>query len=54
MNDIPEEVSEYMKKIGAKGGKAAAGSKKKRSKAHYQRLGEIHRKRAAKRKKEQT
>ena len=49
MKDIHEEVSEYMAKLGAKGGKAK-GPKKKRSKAHYKRLGELHKARAAARK----
>lgn len=46
MKQIPEEVSEYMAKIGSKGGKTK-GAKKKRSTAHYKKLGEIHRKRKA-------
>jgi hypothetical protein len=49
VKEIPEEVSEYMAKIGAKGGKAK-GTKKKRPKAHYKRLGELHKARAAARK----
>jgi len=40
MTSVPEEISEYMAKIGAKGGKAK-GKNKKRSAEHYQRLGEI-------------
>jgi hypothetical protein len=54
MNDIPKSVSAYMATIGAKGGKAAKGAKKKRCRAHYKRLGVLHKERAAKRKKEQT
>jgi hypothetical protein len=52
MTDIPKEVSAYLASIGAKGGKAAKGIKKKRTNAHYRRLGELHSARAAKRKKE--
>jgi len=47
MKIVPEEVSEYMAKIGAKGGKKGRGAKKKRPKEHYKKLGEIHRKRKA-------
>jgi hypothetical protein len=51
MNDIPESVSKYMAKIGAKGGRKGKGTKKKRSSLHYKKvLGDIHRKRAAKKK----
>jgi len=47
MKPVPDEISEYMAKIGAKGGKAK-GAKKKRPKDHYKKvLGDIHRKRAA-------
>ena len=47
MSDIPESVSRYMAKIGAKGGKKGKGVKKKRAKDHYQTLAGIHRKRKA-------
>lgn len=53
MTDVPEEVSAYMKKIGAKGGKKGKGVKKKRDKTHYKKvLGDIHRKRWAAKKKQ--
>lgn len=35
---VPIEVSEYMKAIGAKGGKASKGKKKTRDPSHYQAL----------------
>jgi hypothetical protein len=40
MSKVPAEVSEYMRKIGARGGAAGKGSAKKRgSKAFYKKLG---------------
>lgn len=54
MNDIPKSVSEYMAAIGKKGGSASKGAKKKRTKAHYRRLGLLHQERAAKRKEKKT
>ena len=51
MTEVPKSVSEYMAEIGSKGGKAK-GPKKARDPAHYQRLGELHKKRARKKKKE--
>ena len=46
---VDPAVSEYMRKIGAKGGKAGSGAKKKRSPEHYRKtLANIHRKRKAK------
>lgn len=33
--DVPKSVSEYMKKIGSKGGQAGRGKAKKRTAAHY-------------------
>jgi hypothetical protein len=47
MKEIPDEVSSYMAKIGAKGGRKGKGVKKKRTGSHYKKLGEIHRKRKA-------
>ena len=44
---IPLSVSSYMAQIGAKGGSAGRGKKKKRSPEHYRKMIE---KRAAKRK----
>lgn len=41
--DVPEEVSAYMAKIGAKGGAKSKGVKKKRSPKHYRRMVEIRR-----------
>jgi hypothetical protein len=38
MTRVPSEVSEYMKKIGAKGGAASRGASKKRSAAHYRKM----------------
>lgn len=49
MNDVPKEVSAYMKKIGARGGAAGKGEKKKRTGTHYKKMVEA-RKRKAKRK----
>jgi len=46
---VDPAVSEYMRKIGKKGGKQGRGSKKKRSLAHYRKtLAEVHRKRKRK------
>ena len=48
---VDPAVSEYMRKIGAKGGAAGSGTKKRRPKDHYRKtLAEIHRKRKGKRK----
>jgi hypothetical protein len=47
MKPVPDEISEYMAKIGAKGGKKGRGAKKKRPASHYKKLGDIHRKRKA-------
>jgi hypothetical protein len=41
MKRPPEEVSAYMAKIGAKGGKSGKGKSKKRSPSHYRKLVKI-------------
>ena len=41
--DVPSAVSEYMAKIGAKGGAKSKGVPKKRSPKHYRRMVEIRR-----------
>ena len=38
MTDVPQAVSDYMAKIGAKGGAATRGEKKNRGKAHYEKM----------------
>jgi len=43
MSKIPSAVSEYMRKIGAKGGKSAKGKKKTRPASHYRKMAEIRR-----------
>ena len=49
---VDPAVSEYMRKIGAKGGAAGSGAKKKRPKEHYRKtLANIHRKRKARKEK---
>jgi hypothetical protein len=40
---IPKEVSEYMRKIGSKGGKNGKGSSKTRNPAHYKKMAELRR-----------
>ena len=41
MTEVSDEVSDYMARIGAKGGKAGRGSKKSRgSEKHYAKLAE--------------
>jgi hypothetical protein len=40
---IPKEVSEYMRKIGSKGGKNGKGSSKTRNAAHYKKMVELRR-----------
>ena len=47
MTKVPSEVSEYMKKIGAKGGKNGKGASKVRSAAHYRRMVAIRRRNKA-------
>ena len=36
--DVPRAVSDYMKKIGSKGGAAGKGKAKKRSPEHYEKM----------------
>lgn len=41
MTKIPSVVSEYMAKIGAKGGARGKGVRKTRKKIHYKRIGKV-------------
>lgn len=43
-DEVPKSVSQYMKRIGAKGGAAGRGAKKKRSGAHYKKMVEARKK----------
>jgi hypothetical protein len=38
MAKIPSEVSEYMRRIGAKGGRNGKGTSKSRAPAHYKKM----------------
>jgi hypothetical protein len=50
MNEVPKQVSEYMRDIGSKGGAAGKGKKKKRDAAHYQKMVAARKRNKAKRK----
>lgn len=55
MQGDKDAVREYLATIGSRGGSAATGDKKRRSKAHYQRMAKIsHAKRKAKKKGESS
>jgi len=46
MSEIPKAVSEYMKKIGRKGGQNGKGASKTRSASHYQKMVRARRKKS--------
>jgi hypothetical protein len=50
MSKVPTEVSDYMKKIGARGGAKGRGKKKARDAAHYQKMVAARKRNQAKRK----
>jgi hypothetical protein len=51
MQGDKDAIREYLATIGSRGGSAATGAKKRRPKAHYQRMAKLsHAKRKAKRK----
>lgn len=58
MTDVKEAqdaVKEYLASIGRRGGSSGTGTKKRRSKAHYQRMAKLsHAKRKAKKKTAET
>lgn len=51
MSEVKNAVREYLAAIGSRGGSAASGDKKRRSREHYQRMAKLsHAKRKAKKK----
>lgn len=51
MSEVKNAVREYLATIGSRGGSAASGDKKRRSREHYQRMAKLsHAKRRSKKK----